>query len=191
MVSKNAPVRMQSGGTRVTRRTVTRGVAWSAPVVAVGVAAPAFAASPPTVTVTPCGNACKHPGEGQNDKTYHFTFCFQTNSGLVGNSVTLVSMTVNGVNKTNLVPTSVTVLPGAPVCIYVDAAGYADSANGTATLFFSYALSSAPGTTINGSVTTAFNALPPCGTGADPFNNPELPHTPQGDATHVPTNCVT
>src|ERR671914_253063 len=140
MDSKNMPAHSQSGGTRISRRTVTRGGAWSAPIAAVAYAAPAFAASP-TVIVTPCGSACKHPGSGGNDKTYHFTFCFATNSPLVGNTVNLVSMTIvgGGAPETKPVtPTSVTVVPGTPTCIYVDAPDFDDSQNGTATLNFSY-----------------------------------------------------
>lgn len=56
------------GGTVVSRRTVARGVAWTAPVVAVATAAPAFAASSGTVTFTSLGIACKLPGAScQND----------------------------------------------------------------------------------------------------------------------------
>ena len=192
MDSKKTPAFMQSGGTRISRRTVTRGVAWSAPIAAVAYAAPAFAASQP-VRVTPCGSACKHPG-ANNTKTYHFTFCFATNTALVGNTVNLVSMTIVGGGSPEtfpVVPTSVTVFTSGPTCIYVDAPGFSDSANGTATLNFSYATTDEPGVTITDSVSTEFHGLPPCGTGADPGNNPQLPHTPQGDATHVPTNCVT
>ena len=39
MDSNNAPKRVKSGGTQISRRTVTRGVAWSAPIAAIGVAA--------------------------------------------------------------------------------------------------------------------------------------------------------
>ena len=92
MDSKNTPAFTQTGGTRISRRTVTRGVAWSAPIAAVAYAAPAFAASPGPVAVTQCGTACKHPGN-VNDKTYHYTFCFSTNQPLVdGNIVTVMRM---------------------------------------------------------------------------------------------------
>jgi hypothetical protein len=159
----------------------------------VGVAAPAFAVSPePPVTVTPCGLACKHPGEGQNDKTYRFTFCFETNTALVGNTVNLVTMTIDGGGEVETKvahPTSVTVVAGTQTCIFVDAVNFHDSANGIATLTFSYKLASAPGTTITDSVSTAFNDLPPCGTGADNFSSPkDWPHDPFGPPT--PANCV-
>jgi hypothetical protein len=166
-------------------------VAWSAPIVAVAYAAPAFAASQP-VSVTPCGSACKHPG-ASNTKTYHFTFCFATNTALYNNTVNLSAMTIVGGGAPQtfpVVPTTVTVYTAGPSCIYVDAPGFSDSANGTATLHFNYATTDDPTTIITQSVSTAFHALPPCGTGADPGNNPDLPHTPQGDATHTPINCV-
>jgi len=196
MESKNTSASKQTGGTRISRRTVTRGVAWSAPIAAVAYAAPAFAASPGPVVVTPCGTACKHPGSGQNVKTYHFTFCFATNVALVGGTVTLVSMTIvggGGQTETKAVtPTTVSVAPGSPTCIYVDAPDFADSQNGQATLNFSYdVLGDNPDAgVLTGSVSTSFLDLPPCGTGADPGNNPQLPHDADGDETHVPTNCV-
>ena len=47
MVKQDARPRSQeSVGTRITRRTVTRGIAWSTPVLAVATTVPAFAASP-------------------------------------------------------------------------------------------------------------------------------------------------
>ena len=52
----------------ITRRTVTRGVAWTVPVIAAAVAAPAFAASQPLVCAPTA--ECKEPGEGSNTKDY-------------------------------------------------------------------------------------------------------------------------
>ena len=77
MDSKNTPASMQSsGGTKISRRTVARGVAWSAPIVAVGVAAPAFAAScTPQITLGP--GSCKCPGQStkQEPWIYYLEFC--------------------------------------------------------------------------------------------------------------------
>ena len=83
-MSSSQPVSLQ----RVSRRTVTRGAAWSVPAVAVAVAAPAFAAST-TNPVVIAGASCKCPGSGGNnfnfktvlsvtsagddDWTFHFT----------------------------------------------------------------------------------------------------------------------
>ena len=192
MDSKNTPASTQSGGTRISRRTVTRGVAWSAPIAAVAYAAPAFAASQP-VTVTPCGTACKHPGENI-DKTYHFTFCFATNTPLVGGTVNLLDMTIIGGGGQTEVggvqPTSVQVAPGSPTCIFVDAVNFNDSQNGQAILRFSYTVEGDP-TVITDTVSTDILSLPPCGTGTNPENPKDWPHSSTGDADHVPTNCVT
>jgi hypothetical protein len=166
-------------------------VAWSAPIAAVAYAAPAFAASQP-LSVTQCGTACKHPGNS-NEKRYHFTFCFQTNNALFNNIVNIGNMTVNGVTR-DAKPDTVTVFTGQPTCIFVDAPSFENSANGTGFLEVSYATADEPGTLITDTISLTVNAekdLPPCGTGADPGGNPGWPHTPQGDATHVPTNCVT
>jgi hypothetical protein len=47
---------------QLSRRTVTRGVAWSLPVVAVGIAAPAFAVSGPAPVAADAQGSCKCPG---------------------------------------------------------------------------------------------------------------------------------
>jgi len=52
--------------TTPTRRTLLRTAAWTAPVIGIAAAAPAFAAS--TVTCTPTG--CKYPGDGPHTKDY-------------------------------------------------------------------------------------------------------------------------
>lgn len=52
----------------VTRRSITRGAAWSVPVIAVAAAAPAFAASQP-IDCAPTAE-CKLQGDGQNTKDY-------------------------------------------------------------------------------------------------------------------------
>ncbi|MCF6379568.1 hypothetical protein L2K70_18305 [Nocardioides KLBMP 9356] len=59
---RDLPIVDRVGGTVVSRRTVTRGLAWTTPAVAVAAAAPAFAVSAGTVTFTPLGVACKLPG---------------------------------------------------------------------------------------------------------------------------------
>ena len=183
MVQQDAHERMhKSGGLHVSRRTVARGMAWSVPVVAVATAAPAWANHSVPIIITPTGVACKHPGEGKNIKSYHFTFCFNNTSAFAA-VVSLDGMIVNGVqNPAPLIPTSVSVNAGQNKCIYVDAQGFGDSANGTATLQVSY--------TINGQffedeivVPFAGDAgLPVCGNPAkapDEPNDPP-PHDPDG-----------
>ncbi|WP_370891361.1 hypothetical protein [Janibacter sp. GXQ6167] len=59
----------------ITRRTLTKGVAWAAPVLAIGVAAPAYATSGPAPTFTFI-KACKSPGDSCKvfPKGYEFRF---------------------------------------------------------------------------------------------------------------------
>jgi hypothetical protein len=71
---------------QVSRRSVARGAAWSVPLVAVGVAAPAFAASGSTVAVTAVA-VCQCAGGGE--KKYAIT-------------VTFSNSTTNAVNLTGI-----------------------------------------------------------------------------------------
>ena len=148
----------------VTRRTVLRGAAWSLPVIAVAVATPFASASTtggpggtpgtggtaPIVPSYQTGSFCKHPG---NPKYYHGTFTFEntTSAPIV---LALTSMLVNGqsraakfsVNK-NLV-SAYTVPAKTKISLYVDAGLFDDSANGTATLSFTYAVGGATRTAV-------------------------------------------
>ncbi len=198
MDSNYAPVRVKSGGTQISRRTVTRGVAWSAPIAAIGVAAPAFAASQPIV-VRLCGTTCKHPGDSGPDDTkkiYHFTFCFTANQAVVGNTVTITGMTINSVPKTtasgDVLPASVGVTTGQTTCYYIDGKEFPDSANGTGQLRFTYTPVNT-GVAVNGTVNITFNGIDRCGTGSDNFQNPkDFPH-PSGATADPPpknTGCV-
>jgi len=72
---------------QVSRRSVARGAAWSVPLVAVGVAAPAFAASGATVRATAIA-VCQCTGQGT--KKYALT-------------VTFTNSTASLVNLTNVV----------------------------------------------------------------------------------------
>lgn len=73
--------------TNLNRRTIVRGAAWSAPVIAVAAAAPAFAASQ---RCRPYAE-CKRPGASQeNTKTYVIV----TNCG--GSDPFVASVTVDG-----------------------------------------------------------------------------------------------
>jgi hypothetical protein len=49
---------------QVSRRSIARGAAWSVPIVAIGVAAPAFAASASSPVITTAAKSCKCPGGG-------------------------------------------------------------------------------------------------------------------------------
>jgi hypothetical protein len=81
---------------RISRRTIAKGTAWAAPVIAVGVAAPSYAASPGEI-LTGNGAACKLPGNS-NERFKGYALGFSAHNPL-GNSlvVTIISMTLNGI----------------------------------------------------------------------------------------------
>lgn len=157
----------------VSRRTVVKGAAWAVPAVAIAGSAKAVAASEPVV-VSYGGGACKHPGE---PKWYHFIFCFD-NTSAASITVSLTKMNVNGVERPTL-PTSVTIPADTELCYFVDGGLFSDSANGTATLYYSYTYL---GNLVEGDIQTSFNSLPPCGTGADPCGSTN----PKSDPPHSP-----
>lgn len=141
----------------INRRTVTKGIAWSVPAVAVAGAAPAFAASPSNCVGAACvtlsGNVCKHPGE---PKYYHFEVCF-TNAGPAV-TITFTEMIINGISRPTI-PTSYNIPANAVnVCIIVDAGLYDNSANGASELKFT--IGGTPG-----SAKGTFNGILPCGSG--------------------------
>jgi hypothetical protein len=80
---------------QVSRRSVARGAAWSVPLVAVGVAAPAFAASPGAgATVTVLGG-CRCGTGGGTTKPYRLDVTF-TNSSTFTFEITDPTITVSG-----------------------------------------------------------------------------------------------
>jgi hypothetical protein len=152
MDSKSTSALEKVGGTKISRRTVTRGVAWSVPVAAVAINAPAYANSQPPVVAGQCGIACKHPGLGQNDKTYHFTFCFKVGDEAVDdNTIYLGLMTINGDagRQAHSGDDDLVIVGGSGTntCVYVDADGFGTSETGLAILYFSYKIG---GVTFNG-----------------------------------------
>lgn len=165
----------------VSRRTVTKAMAWTVPVIAVAATVPHAAASPPIVPTVVGGTFCKHPG---NPKYYHalLTFKNTTNAAI---TVTLGTLTVGAVSKSASFSaggslTSTFVIPALTTrCLYVDSGLFDDSANGSATFTISYPGS---GGFIPVSAGTVDDKdLPPCGTGADPSN----PKQPNGDPAHA------
>lgn len=177
----------------LTRRTVIRGAAWSLPVIAVAVATPFASAStnggtdggtPGTGGTTPIvpsyqtGSFCKHPG---NPKYYHGTFFFE-NTTSAPITLALTSMLVNGQSRAakfsanNRLVSTYTVPAKTKIGLYVDAGLFDDSANGTATLSFTY---DDAGKARSGSVTAPLGSLPPCsgdvkGTPAHSHSGPAL-----------------
>lgn len=90
----------------VSRRALTRGVAWTMPVVAVGVAAPAFAASGSALSATITG--CRCPGT-QKRYRLNVTFVNTTTSYFL---ISSVSVAVAGDTVTNLSPGFTLIGPG-------------------------------------------------------------------------------
>src|SRR6188472_4760983 len=76
VIAPRSPWSSRMSAPQVSRRSVARGAAWSVPLVAVGVAAPAFAASPglgPTVTAM---SGCRCGVGGGPVKPYRFDVTF-------------------------------------------------------------------------------------------------------------------
>lgn len=105
--------------TGTSRRTVTKAIAWSVPVIALAATVPAAAASE-IVTVSQAGDACKLPGNSCNNAGYSkgylqpLTIC--NNSATSSITVTIVqpsTLTFNGVpTQFTPVPASFTVAAG-------------------------------------------------------------------------------
>ena len=95
----------------VSRRSVARGAAWSVPLVAVGVTAPAFAASVPSPGGSDPGKSCKCPGGG-SPYTYNLNVLFTT-PGTDSFTFVVDSFLVDGAAPTVYVePTGTVSLPG-------------------------------------------------------------------------------
>lgn len=149
MLKKDARTRNQeSVGTRVSRRTVTRGIAWTAPVVAVATAAPAFASSELVTVNLDSANACKFPGQSTAcEFAYYLPFSITNNSGqTVTVTFTSITETINDKNKGLVIngPSSVTLNSGESQTFAIIASGSQNSANVEANLKVCYTLSTDP-----------------------------------------------
>jgi hypothetical protein len=135
----------------ISRRTVTKAMAWAVPVVAVAAPVPAFAgASQGTVTLT--GEACKLPGNSSapydtNGAVYLFRV---TNTTVNPGSVTFAKPSRSGSNNTNVVFSivrisgsgtcctllgdAITVAPNSNDLFALVTGGWDNSSNGTLTL---------------------------------------------------------
>ena len=81
---------------RISRRTVAKGTSWAAPMIAVGVAAPAYAASQGEI-LTGNGAACKLPGSS-NERFKGYALGFSAHNPLGSPLlVSIISMTLNGI----------------------------------------------------------------------------------------------
>lgn len=153
-MSLNEELNATTGPGKVSRRTLAVGAAWSVPVIAVASAAPAMAASG-QITPTFVGGACKHPG---NPKYYHFTMTFKNQTGSPI-TVNLDKMVINGETGASMFPTSFIVPANTTVTVCVDSGLFGNSANGLGVLYFHYVFNSQ---TINDTISTSINSLPPC-----------------------------
>lgn len=150
----------------VSRRTVTKAMAWAVPVVAVSAAVPAHAASQIMFDLN--GNGCKLPGNSNSTyKGYAFALTID-NSSTIAITVNITSITLNGesLGATLLVDLASDIVTSdanpfvlAPGADLTDAAlltqNAANSANGTLTITY----------TVNGGtpivVSASVNAAPP------------------------------
>ena len=99
---RNPPLRAETRGAQIiSRRTVARGAAWTAPIVAVGFAAPAFAISGFVDPVGTCYDRVGFSGVGVTDLHYlgpintlnnttHYSSTNGSCSGTAGPSLTMV-----------------------------------------------------------------------------------------------------
>ena len=129
---------------QVSRRSVARGAAWSVPLVAVGVAAPAFAASGAKVRVTAV-TVCQCAGGGTKRYALTATFVNSTASPITLNSVVITEASNTIQNQT---PLSTVVAPGTSmVTFYFNRQNNAASGTFTVTFTTSPASPTQPYTT--------------------------------------------
>ncbi len=103
---------------QVSRRSVARGAAWSVPLVAVGVAAPAFAVSPGSRPTLSAVAGCRCGNGGGSNKPYRLDVTFVNNLGtsftITNPAIILPSDTAAGVAlqasppQTNVIPANTT-----------------------------------------------------------------------------------
>lgn len=148
----------------VSRRTVTKAMAWAVPVIAVSAAVPAYAASQINISLN--GAGCKLPGNSNSTyKGYAFAVTIN-NTSTVPVTITILTITLNGVSLgdsalVNLVPTPATIDPNPfvlpPGVSFANAAllteGAGNSSNGTLTI--TYTVNSGPVITVTASVPAA------------------------------------
>jgi hypothetical protein len=123
----------------LTRRTVAKGAAWTAPLVAVAVAAPAFAASvpPPTIKAGSTGGKC--PGQS-TDFEWGFVVPLETTGPV--DSLTVTNVVYNG----QLLTPSEFCVSKASDTLFVISFDSTSSANGVGGGSFSYTLTYNGGT---------------------------------------------
>lgn len=94
----------------VSRRSVARGAAWSVPIAALAVAAPAYAASPVNPVISDPGKSCKCPGGG-SPWAFNLNMAI-TMPGADSYSIAITSFQVDGAAPAAFLGPSTFVLPG-------------------------------------------------------------------------------
>ena len=148
--------------TQISRRTVAKGAAWTAPVILAGTVAPASAASLPPVNPSLSPRAfCKHPG---NPSRYHLGIIW-TNGLPCATTITITNISLipssgTTVSFEGLAPVSV----GANTTVVrtYDSVETSNSANGTVQVQYSYTTSDSPPVTVAALVPLTASSLPPC-----------------------------
>lgn len=104
----------------VSRRTVTKAMAWAAPAVAVAATIPIAAASVCEPIFSYGGGSCKCPGEGNNVKQYYLSICASDASGCpLGANDTIYVWKVKNVSGAD----TLTPAGGFPVAIPISQSG--------------------------------------------------------------------
>ncbi|MBB5832763.1 hypothetical protein [Brachybacterium aquaticum] len=117
------------------RRALMKGVAWAAPVAAVAVAAPAYAASNPvTITVDPTLSCKQTPPPGRKDAYYYLTFSMKNNLSVpINYDFTALWVQATSGQPVNFTyPPDGTLAPGATVTWTVCSGVVTNTAQGTA-----------------------------------------------------------
>lgn len=84
----------------ITRRTVAKGMAWSVPAIALAVPAPAYAASPGTITLS--GDGCKLPGASTDVYKGYVFRAVLANTTNADIEVLITDMTLDGEDLGNV-----------------------------------------------------------------------------------------
>jgi len=119
---------------QVSRRSVARGAAWSVPLVAVGVAAPAFAASGSAVNVASL-EVCQCVGQGTKKYALTVTFSNSTSTPVTLSNV-VVSEAGNAISNQSPPASTTVVVAGATTTVIYYFNRQSNGATGTFAIAF-------------------------------------------------------
>lgn len=155
----------------VSRRTVTKAMAWAVPAVAVAVSVPITSASPPPVVFNP-GNAsttCKSTGAGKGccpPNYYQFKLVFKNNGSVtytVGIAAGAATAKPSGCPQvTNPSASSASLAPGETKTIVVCAGESSCNAQGTMDISFTYTYTDGMGNPVSVPATAHWGSVAPC-----------------------------